>query len=97
MLLGAVAIGAAAVWRYGATPVAWRRALAGAAAGATLTFALGTRFGGMLATLAGGVAIDDPQGAIAFLPAFQVGLYAALCVAIGVAMDWRAAAGARLG
>jgi len=48
----------------------------------------------MLATLAGGVAIDDPQGAIAFLPAFQVGLYAALCVAIGVAMDWRAAAGA---
>jgi hypothetical protein len=31
---------------------------------------------------------------VAFLPAFQVGLYAALCVAIGVPAGWRLVTGA---
>ena len=33
--------------------------------------------------------LDNPQGAIALLPAFQVGLYLALWVAAFVAVGWR--------
>ncbi len=40
-------------------------------------------------TYAAGAPLDDPQGAIAFLPAFQVGLYLALWVAAFVALGWR--------
>ena len=36
-----------------------------------------------------GAPLDDPQGAIALLPAFQVGLYLALWVAAFVAVGWR--------
>jgi hypothetical protein len=93
LLLGAFVIGAAALWQYGAAPVAWRRGFAGILVGATLTFVLGAAFGRMLVVIAGGSSIDDPQGAIGFLPAFQVGLYAGLCVAIGVAAGWRPVAG----
>lgn len=93
LLLGALVIGAAAIWQYGVTAVAWRRAFAGGLAGAVLTYVLGAAFGRMLGALAGGSPIDDPQGAVAFLPAFQVGLYVGLCVAIGVGAGWRAAAG----
>jgi len=35
-----------------------------------------------------GTPLDDPQGAIAFLPAFQVGLYLALWVAAFAAVGW---------
>jgi hypothetical protein len=37
-----------------------------------------------------GVPLDDPQGAVAFLPAFQVGFYLALWIAAGTAAGWRA-------
>ena len=40
-------------------------------------------------TYPAGAPLDDPQGAIAFLPAFQVGLYLALWVAAFVAVGWR--------
>jgi hypothetical protein len=40
-------------------------------------------------TYAAGVPFDDPQGAIAFLPAFQVGLYLALSAAAFVALGWK--------
>ncbi len=33
-------------------------------------------------------ALDDPQGAIAFLPAFQIALYLALWVAAFAAVGW---------
>ena len=36
-----------------------------------------------------GVPLDDPQGAMAFLPAFQAGLYLALWVAAFITVDWR--------
>ena len=36
-----------------------------------------------------GAPLDDPQGAIALLPAFQIGLYLALWVAAFVAVGWR--------
>jgi hypothetical protein len=35
-----------------------------------------------------GTPLDDPQGAIAFLPAFQVGLYLALWIAAFAAIGW---------
>jgi hypothetical protein len=35
------------------------------------------------------VPLDDPQGAMALLPAFQVGLYLALWIAAFVAVGWR--------
>ncbi len=40
-------------------------------------------------TYPAGAPLDDPQGAIALLPAFQVGLYLALWVAAFVAVGWR--------
>jgi hypothetical protein len=42
-----------------------------------------------LVTYPAGAPVDDPQGAIAFLPAFQIGLYLALWVAAFVAVGWR--------
>jgi hypothetical protein len=36
----------------------------------------------------GGAPIDDPQGAIALLPAFQIGLYLALWIAAFGAVGW---------
>ena len=33
--------------------------------------------------------VDDPQGAIAILPALQLGLYAAFCAAVGARGPWR--------
>jgi hypothetical protein len=41
-----------------------------------------------LVTYPAGVPLEDPQGAIALLPAFQVGLYLALWVAAFVAVGW---------
>ena len=40
-------------------------------------------------TYPAGPPLDDPQGAIALLPAFQIGLYLALWVAAFVAVGWR--------
>jgi hypothetical protein len=40
-------------------------------------------------TYVAGAPLDDPQGAIAFLPVFQVGLYLALWVAAFVALGWK--------
>jgi hypothetical protein len=38
---------------------------------------------------AGGPPLDDPQGALALLPAFQIGLYIALSVAVLVVARWQ--------
>jgi hypothetical protein len=40
-------------------------------------------------TYQAGAPLDDPQGAIAFLPAFQISLYLALWVAAFVAVGWK--------
>ena len=42
-----------------------------------------------IVTYPAGAPPDDPQGAIAFLPAFQIGLYLALWIAAFVAAGWR--------
>ncbi len=86
LLLGAVVVCLAAVWRHGGR-AALRHASFGVLAGALLVYVLGPVFTRVLFDPAG-AAVDDAQGAIAFLPAFQVGLYVALWVAAFVAVGW---------
>jgi exosortase/archaeosortase family protein len=86
LLLGLLIVFLAAMWRHGgrAAPV---RALAGAIAGVLLALLLGPAYTRAVAS-AGGVPVFDPQGAIAFLPGFQVALYVALWVAASVTAGW---------
>ena len=86
LLLAAVIVWLAACWRYGVSAAAWRRAALGAALGVAIVYLLDPLYRRALAPL------DDPQGAIAFLPSFQVGLYAALTVATFAFFEWRLAA-----
>ena len=90
LLLGAVVVWLVAFWRHGRSATAWRRAFLGAAIGgafACLAAPLAAR--ALSAAFAAGSPLDDPQGAIALLPAFQIGLYVALAVAAFAAVTWR--------
>jgi exosortase/archaeosortase family protein len=87
LLLGAVVVFLAALWRHGGR-AAPRHALVGVAAGVLLVCALGPLSTRAIASQAAGT-LDDPQGAIAFLPAFQISLYLALWVAAFVAVGWK--------
>lgn len=90
LLLAGVVVLLAAVWRHGAGATAWRRALLGGALGGVLVYVLGAPYARALtAVFAAGTPLEDPQGAIALLPAFQVGLYVALVVAAFVVFKWR--------
>ncbi|HZR23557.1 MAG TPA: hypothetical protein VFA59_08230 [Vicinamibacterales bacterium] len=92
LLLGAVVVFLAALWRHGRRS-AVPRALVGIGVGVLLVYLLGPSYTRVVTALTG-VPIDDPQGAIAFLPAFQIGLYLALWVAAFVGVGWtRFAAG----
>lgn len=89
VLLAGVLVAAAAAWRHGAGAAAWRRALIAAAAGAALMYVLVPAYGRVLASVtAAGAPLEDPQGALAFLPPFQVGLYVALALALFTAARW---------
>jgi exosortase/archaeosortase family protein len=87
LLLGAVVVFLAAVWRHGGK-AALGPALAGVVAGVLFVRLLGPYYT-RIVTYPAGVPLDDPQAAIAFLPAFQVGLYLALWIAAFVAVGWR--------
>lgn len=92
LLLGAVIVVAAAVWRHG-RPTATPFAAAGLAIGGLGIMLLATA-SPPLAVTSWFTALDDPQGAIQFLPAFQVGLYLALWAAAFTMVRWtRLAAG----
>jgi exosortase/archaeosortase family protein len=86
LLLGAAVVFIAAQWRHGGRS-APGHALLGVLLGVLFVEFLGP-FYTRLVTYPAGVPGDDPQGAIAFLPAFQVGLYLALWVAAFVAVGW---------
>jgi exosortase/archaeosortase family protein len=86
LLLGAVIVFLAAMWRHGGK-AAPAYAAAGMLAGVLFVFLLGPVYTRLVTPQAGAV-LDDPQGAIAFLPAFQVGLYLALWVAAFAAAGW---------
>jgi exosortase/archaeosortase family protein len=87
LLLGAVVVVLAALWRHGGR-AAPRYALVGVAAGTLLVCVLGP-LSTRVVTYQAGAPLDDPQGAIAFLPAFQISLYLALWVAAFVAVGWK--------
>jgi exosortase/archaeosortase family protein len=87
LLLGAVIVFLAAQWQYGGR-AAPRHALVGVIVGVAFVRFLGPFYTGMV-TYLGGVPLDDPQGAIALLPAFQTGLYLAIWVAAFVAAGWK--------
>jgi hypothetical protein len=78
-----------------------RRALVGILLGCALAFLLGTPCAWLVgravellrdtvfAGLAAATALDDPQGALGALPAFQVGLFVAVWWAAFTALGWR--------
>ncbi|OFW22785.1 MAG: hypothetical protein A3G21_26225 [Acidobacteria bacterium RIFCSPLOWO2_12_FULL_66_21] len=86
LLLGAVVVFLAALWRHGRR-TALGHALVGVIAGVLVVQAFGPLFAREVTYLAG-APLADPQGAIAFLPAFQTGLYFALWAAAFVAVGW---------
>lgn len=86
LLLGAVVVFLAALWRHGGR-AALGYALVGIIVGVLFVRLLGPVYS-RIVTYPAGVPLEDPQGAIALLPAFQVGLYLALWVAAFVAVGW---------
>jgi len=87
LLLGAVVVFLAALWRHGGR-TAPRHAVFGIVAGVLFVYLLGPAFT-RLVSYPSGAPLDDPQGAIAFLPAFQVGLFVALWVAAFIPAGWK--------
>ncbi len=86
LLLGVVVVYIAATWRHGSRR-APAYAAAGVSAGLLFVWLLGPLYT-FIVTPGVGTALDDPQGAVAFLPAFQAGLYLSLCVAAFVTTRW---------
>jgi exosortase/archaeosortase family protein len=86
LLLGAVVVFLAARWYHGGR-MAPAYAAAGLATGLLFVWLLGPLYT-FIVTPGTGRVLDDPQGAVAFLPAFQAGLYLSLCVATMVTARW---------
>jgi exosortase/archaeosortase family protein len=92
LLLGGVIVWCAAAWRHGAR-AALPHALAGMTAGVLFAQLLGPFFM-QVVSYGAGPPPEDPQGAIAFLPVFQAGLYLAVWLAAFTDTGWgRFAAG----
>jgi exosortase/archaeosortase family protein len=87
LLLGAVVVYIAATWRHGRTAAPFYAA-AGLAAGLCFVWLLGPAYAGLVTPPASRT-LEDPQGAVAFLPVFQASLYLALCVAAFVSVRWK--------
>ena len=87
LLLGAVIVFLAALWRHGGR-AALGHALVGVVVGVLFVRLLGP-FYTRVVTYPAGAPLDDSQGAIALLPSFQVGLYLALWAAAYVAVGWK--------
>jgi exosortase/archaeosortase family protein len=87
LLLGVVVVVAVALWRHGRRAAA-PYALLGLIAGVVSIRLVGPFFE-RVASHPAAAPLVDPQGAIAFLPAFQVGLYFAVWVAAFTAVGWR--------
>ena len=82
---------AAALWRHGTGAAAWRRALLSVTAGGACSFLIFSLSAGPASSLLLRLGLPDSQRALAFLPAFQIGLFVALSAAAFVTMRWRAA------
>ena len=86
LLLGAVIVYLAAMWRHRGRRV-FGHALAGIVVAVLFMGLLGPLYTRAV-TYPAETPLADPQGAIALLPAFQVGLYLALWVAAFIAVGW---------
>jgi exosortase/archaeosortase family protein len=87
LLLSVVVVFLAALWRHGGRS-ALGYGLVGVLAGVVLVLLAGPLYSRVVIHLAG-APLDDPQGAIGLLPAFQVGLFFALWIAAFIAVGWR--------
>ena len=87
LAVAAIVVFIAAVWRHGRNRGALY-AIVGIATGVLFVRLLGPSYTALVVADAR-AALPDPQGAIAFLPAFQVGLYLALWAAACAAVAWR--------
>ena len=93
LLLGALIVYLAARWGHGNNPRGLAHAVGGVTAGIIVLNFAGPPYTHALAYFAT-LPLEDPQGALAFLPAFQLSLYIALGVAALAASGWpRFAAG----
>ena len=91
LLVAAVVVFVAARWRHGKGVAGWGRALLGLTIGGAFVYLFGPLYShGLTVAFASARPFDDPQGAIALLPPFQLGLYVALSVAALAAFRWRA-------
>jgi exosortase/archaeosortase family protein len=88
LVLAAVMVFIAAVWRHGPGGRATGPAVLGIIAGAAGGW-LFARLPVSLWASGTGRPLDDPQGALVFLPAFQVGLYIAIWMAAFLVSGWR--------
>jgi exosortase/archaeosortase family protein len=86
LLLGALIVYLAAMWRHRGRRV-FGHALAGIVVAVLFMGLLGPLYTRAV-TYPAETPLADPQGAIALLPAFQVGLYLALWVAAFIAVGW---------
>jgi exosortase/archaeosortase family protein len=87
LLAGVVVVFLAARWRYDHW-AAVGHALLGVFVAMLVVLPLGPLYTVAITTLAG-APLEDPQGAISLLPAFQVGLYLALWVAACMTYGWK--------
>ncbi len=88
LLLGAVIVFLAALWRHGGR-TAPAYALVSVLAGVLIVHFFGPFYERAATYVTGAAAFDDPQGAVAFLPVFQVGLYLAIWIAAFLALGWK--------
>ena len=76
-----------AFWRSGARASTWIRACAALALALGFSRILGGSYTGAMMSLTP-ITMDDPQGALTFLPAFQFGLFLALWIAAFLPSGW---------
>jgi hypothetical protein len=87
LVLAAVVVFLVALWRHGRR-TAPGYALSAVIAGVLIVWVVGPWYTRAVMQAAG-APLDDPQGAVAFLPAFQVGFYLALWIAAFAAAGWK--------
>jgi exosortase/archaeosortase family protein len=89
LLVAAGMVGGLALWRYGARAATLARTVVALALGIAFVRLLGAPYTqAILWFRPEATAFSDPQGALMFLPAFQVGLFLALWVAAFVPSGW---------
>jgi exosortase/archaeosortase family protein len=87
LLVASGMVCAVALWRYGARAATYLRAVAALALATAFVALLGTPYTHAIRWFDAG-AFVDAQGALTFLPAFQLGLFLALWVAAFVPSGW---------